>query len=151
MTSSRALRSLLISCITLSLGGCGGRGTFEPVATSTEFTVGESKGMTTIQFGTCTLVFEGIPSRGVSVGSMGTLNFPGPPGSAGGSETGFGGLKIKQTWDSRENAVSVNGYEFKLTDAGRKVSFADSVYALGGPPQTIVIDKDGKTRKQVGG
>lgn len=81
---------------------------------------------------------------------MGSFSFPGPPGSTGGSKAGFGALNVEQSWNSQENAVVVNGYKFQITDAGRRLSFPDATYDLNETPQTIVIGKDGKTRKQAG-
>lgn len=60
------------------------------------------------------------------------------------------GEKNGMTRNSQENAVAVNDYRFKITDAGKKLSCADATYELNERPQTIVIDKDGKTRKQAG-
>jgi len=92
------------------------------------------------------LVFEGVPSKGVSVGSGGTINYPNP-GGAGGSETAFGALKIKQSWDERANAINVNGYAFTLSREGSKLAFADHTYLVTTGPKTIVIAKDGATHE----
>src|SRR5690242_15084082 len=73
-------------------------------------------------------------------------NYPNP-GGAGGSETAFGALKIKQSWDERANAINVNGYAFTLSREGSKLAFADHTYLVTTGPKTIVIAKDGATHE----
>jgi hypothetical protein len=133
----------------IAVAGCNRASVGTPNLSSDLFPVKEQNGSAAIEFGgKWVLVFEDVPARSVSLGSTGSLNFPGPPGSSGGSEASFGDLKIKQSWDSQANAVSVNGHSFKLTEGGRKLEFADRTFKAKGTPTTILIGKDGKTREQ---
>ena len=47
------------------------------------FTVVDKGGSAALQFGNWTLVFEAIPAKSVSVGSMGSIDYPNPAGSGG--------------------------------------------------------------------
>lgn len=149
MTSRHVLRWLLFACAAVCSGGCGrNESVIESGPDSSFFKVGDKSGMTTLTYKNCTLVFEDVPSKTVSVGSQGAFNSPGPPGSSGGSDSSFGDLKIKQKFDSQANDVSVNGHDFKITNAGKKLVFPDATYDLDGTPMTIVVGADGKTHKE---
>ena len=111
-------------------------------------TVVDDNGSAAIRFGRWVLVFEGVSSKNVSIGSTGTINFPDPNG-AGGSEASFGALKIKQSWDGHANSIDVNGCAFTLSrDDGSKLAFADHTYRVSTGQKTIVIAKDGKTHER---
>jgi hypothetical protein len=114
------------------------------------FTVSEKNGFAAIEFGQWLLVFEGIPAEAENANRKGGFQIP-DPGAKGFSsmlESSSRSLKIKQSCDSQANAISVNDYSFKLTDAGKKLAFADQVYEVMDTPKTIVIAKNGKTREQ---
>jgi hypothetical protein len=146
MTSSRFAACLLLLAL-LAAAACS-RAVGPPHLTDNRFTFSDRNGSAAIEFGgKWVLVFEDIAAGSVTVGSGGTFNFPGPPGSSGGSEAGFGAVKIKQVWDSQANAISVDGHRFKLTDGGRKLEFADRTYEARQKPRTIIIGKGGKTRE----
>lgn len=122
-----------------------------PVATPNinvvDFTLGAKEGVTTLEVGKWILVFDAIPAQPGYAGSKGSFNYP-VPGGSGGFESSFGALKIKQSWDSRANTISVNGYRFRLTDAGKKLAFDDLAYEVKDTPKMIFIAKDGTTREQ---
>jgi hypothetical protein len=147
--ASSLFAAYLFLFASVAVAGCNRGPVGPPSLSSDRFTFSERNCSLAIEFGgKWVLVFEDVPARSVSVGSGGTLNLPGPPGSKGGSEAGFGDVKIKQSWDSQANQVSVNGHRFKLTDAGRKLEFADRTYETKERPRTIIIGKDDKTREE---
>jgi len=114
---------------------------------ATDLKIIDKDGSAAMQFGHWVLVIEAVPAKSTSLGSGGSINYP-DPGNSGGSSTSFGDLKIKQEWNGQENSITVNGTNFKLTDAGSKLVFADHNYEAGDAPKTIIIDKDGKTREE---
>jgi len=124
--------------------GCHAKPAAQPDAAW--YTVVDKGGSAGLQFDQWVLVFEGVPSKGASVGSGGTINYPNPAGS-GGSEVAVGDLKIKQLWNGTSNSIDVNGNSFTLSDGGRKLAFKDHSYQAGGRAKTIVIAKDGSTRE----
>ena len=127
--------------------GCGQRSPLraQPKATSVHLTIVDKGGFAALQFGNWILVFEAIPAQSVQIGAGGSINYPDPVGY-GGQDVSFGDLKVKQSWDGQANSISVNGNSFKLTDAGKKLAFADHTYEATDTPKTIVISKDGNTR-----
>jgi hypothetical protein len=148
MIDAKFAASLLLLSL-LAVAGCGRGSVRAPQTTMAPFTVTEKDGSAAIAFDKWVLVFEDVPAQGVSVGAGGGVNYPAPGGS-GGSDTSFGNLKVKQSWNSQANTITVNGHTFKLTDAGNKLEFADRSYEAKGTPTTIVIGKDDKTREQTG-
>jgi hypothetical protein len=146
MVSTRLATCLVILCIATPFG-CNRSSVATPDVNLIDFTVREKSGTTALEFVQWLLVFEGIPSEQGYPGSKGVLNYP-VSGGKGGSEGTFGALRIKQSWDSQANTITINDHSFKLTDAGRKLAFGDHTYVAKKVPTTILIGKDGKTREQ---
>lgn len=146
MVSIRLATCLAVFCVAALLG-CNRSSVATPDVNLIDFTVREKSGNTALEFGKWLLVFEGIPSEPGYAGSKGGLNYP-VPGGKGSSEGTFGALRIKQSWDSQANIITVNDHSFNLTDAGRKLEFGDRTYEAKKVPTTILIGKDGKTREQ---
>ncbi len=150
MSTSRMTVSLLLIA-QVAIVGCSGTQSPSPALNNEFFTIREVNGSMAFDYGgKWTLIFEGIPANSAPIGNTSSINLPGPPGSGGGSEYSSDNLTIKQSWNDQTNSVSVNGFEFKIADAGRQLQFADRTYAMKDSPTTIVIAKDGKTREEPG-
>jgi hypothetical protein len=94
-------------------------------------------------FGKWRLLFEGVPCN--SAGARVAFQYPIKSGS-GKSEGSFDGVNVSQSWGTEANEVSVEGFRFKLLGKAEKLAFKDHTYTATDKEQTIIIDKDGKSR-----
>jgi hypothetical protein len=136
---SRALLVLAVAAV-----AC--RAADEPEAQHVDGRMVARDGKAEFTFGKWRLYFEGVPTN--SAGSRVAFQYPTKSGSgtSGKSSSSFDGVKVWQKWDEKANEITVEGFTFKLLGKADKLAFKDHTYSATDKVQTIIIDKDGKTR-----
>ncbi len=138
-------RMLALVCL-LAVAGCSRKSTASGPATIS-FQVVDHEGSAALQFLDWTLVFEAIPSRSVSLGQTNVLYNGSRPASAN-SEVSLGALQLRQFWSPQTWMLSVNNLPIKLSENGRRLTFADhQSYVLKDKPRTIIVSRSGVTRE----
>lgn len=118
----------------------------EPKAQHVDGKLVARDGKAEFTFGKWRLYFEGVPTN--SAGARVAFQYPTKSGSgtSGKSNSSFDGVKVSQKWDEKANEIAVEGFSFKLLGKAEKLAFKDRTYTAADTTQTIIIDKDGKTR-----
>jgi hypothetical protein len=140
MMLNRVFFTLFVAALALLVGSLAGD---EP---ELDYVVGRmagNDGKAEFTFGKWRLLFEGVPVD--SAGARVAFQYPSKSGS-GESKSTFDGVNVTQKWDTRANEISVETFRFKLLGKADKLVFKDRTYTATDQSQTIIIDKDGKTR-----
>ena len=110
-----------------------------------DFKVIGNEGSAQMSFDRWLLVFEGIPCRSNELPGQLFLYTDKTP--SGHLSTSWGCVKrFTQDMNSQGNDIALDGFRFKMLGPAEKLVFADQTYARAARTQTIIIDRDGKTR-----
>ena len=137
-------RLIVLGCL-LGIAGCSRKPAAGPA--TIPFQVVDHGGSAALQFLDWTIVFEAIPSRGIPAGQTNVLyNGSRPAGSS--SDANFGALQLRQFWSPQSWMISVNNLPIKLSDNGRRITFANrQSYVLKDAPKTIIVSRGGTSRE----
>jgi hypothetical protein len=136
---SAAALTMLAIALLVSHGLVGAQGTY------VDFEIVGKDGVAQMTFDRWRLVFEGIPCRSNRL--PGKLFVFTDKMRSGSHRAPWGCVKqFTQEMNAQGNDIGLAGFRFKMLGRAEQLVFADQTYTRSARTQTIIIDREGKTR-----